>query len=251
MPESSTPFKLIHFLYFILFLLRQNQRKCDLFTGNKNTYISQIMANKYPNHMLFLLDDGLSTYGLACEQPSKWNVCKFPAKKVVSLLLNLINRTYYHETRISDLDRQGCRILLLPELYEASDPCPSMGLGEYFSEIGSLSDVAPDRTDSVFVASYRQSLDAQANKNIFSHGFSEIIYHPRIVKSSLNIPTDIYIMSFSKITMGMSSVLLYLILRKYCGDITIIGGEREIQLMEFISKRVALTFKYQIQKDPA
>lgn len=225
----------------------------NIFTGCKVGYASLALLNKCPHHQLYLLDDGLSMYGLSQQRPQPPGAVKHFLKFSLAMLLQRFGCTYFSGDTIGSLDRKATRLLLWPQLFRARDRGIDVPFADMLGDVGKArlagyGAMAITTQKSIYVASYEKSLEIAAG-NILAHAYDEVVLHPRVAPRTNTMPLEVSLPGYTQITMGMSSIILVLAFTGYTGHITLDADDHTRWVMQQLTSMINLPFSFDFLDD--
>lgn len=220
-------------IYPIKNILKSYWRNLTVFAGNKHNLWTSYVLNNFPTKKLTLLDDGLSSYGISEELYWEKSPIKALLKKLVSRVFGYFKLYYFHESNNAVIDRKCTAHFFFPNLIQQHDKVKKLGvdinkLKQYSYKADSI------EYKNVHVASYDESKELIKLPNPY-HGVFNLM-HPRVSGEAPKIPTEIIVSNSTKVSVGTSSLIMYLRFVDYQGEYIFKGNDKAEQVYQFFNQ---------------
>lgn len=237
----------------LAFKSKKYPQPVNVFVGCKVGYAALAVLNQFPQHRLYLLDDGLAMYGLSQQQPQPSSTIKRSLKLMLALLLRQLGATYFSGDAVSSLDRQGVRLLFYPQLYTAHDVGTNQPLSVMFGSLGKAKldqyrQITISSNQTIYVASYEKSVELAAGA-VLDQPYNEVLLHPRVAARNNPMPLEVYLPQYQQITMGMSSIMLVLAYIGYRGHVVLDADDHTRRVMDKLRAAIDLPFTISLLGD--
>ncbi|WP_162929968.1 hypothetical protein [Vibrio sp. Evd11] len=184
-----------------------------LYTGQRFTSKSVYYSN-LTNSRINILDDGLSSYGVAYQQTDGKLGLKWVLKNLCSTIMRTIGLIYFPSPNNAHTEKFCDHYLVFPEKKGIDKNLFKVNLAPYY-----LSNVK----DKVKIASFSQSRDLVRNNEIeqFKIDDESLILHPKFLKKINQTPTEVLALNSKEVEMQLSSIIFYLIAVSYSGKLVL------------------------------
>ena len=211
------------------------KKNVNIYTGCMNQLTSYMACQTYINKKIYLLDDGLATYNLHIDQENAIKR-KISLKKYLSSITKKIIFSFFRLIGFYDVEnsKDFTQLALFSNGIENGVDLYNQLGSNGKKYIKKYKCILPAKEEKVKIASYKESLFLINNKDKDKDS-DKIYLHPRVQERQKDIFLEEEILSYSKVYLSSSSLILYLIFIEYQGEIWVKEASCSYALKKFIS----------------